>query len=106
MTDYKYPTSVEDMIAALHYHVADGNAPPELPEILQLMLTRLKRVEREMVSKQEYLDAIRQGIKDAMPAAADILETIGGAVDHSLPFSEEISSAIASGVYQAAKGKA
>ena len=28
--DYKYPETVEDMIGALHYHVADGNAPPEL----------------------------------------------------------------------------
>lgn len=43
--DHKYPETLEDMIAALHYHVADGNAPPELPEILEVLLSRIKTLE-------------------------------------------------------------
>lgn len=45
MSEYKYPETIEDMIAALHDQVADGNAPPELPEILEEMLRRINNLE-------------------------------------------------------------
>jgi hypothetical protein len=41
----KYPDTIEGMIAAMHYHVSDGNAPTELPRVLELLLERVERLE-------------------------------------------------------------
>jgi hypothetical protein len=47
--------SLENMIAALHFHVADGNCPEEVPEIFARLLERLKDIETsvaELVQQQ------------------------------------------------------
>jgi hypothetical protein len=44
----KYPDTIEGMIAAMHYHVSDGNAPAELPRVLELLNERMTKLEERV----------------------------------------------------------